>query len=145
MPFDRLRAGPVGCALRRCSGQAQGGPVPQLSMLFLEMTPDEKRVWRILQDHRGRARAITGAELAAQAEIPWRECRDLMKTLIEFHHCRIGSAPGRPPGYFIIETAAEAEECYRVLRGQGLSTLKRAAVLRGIELRKLVGQLSLEV
>ena len=119
--------------------------VPQLALLFQEMTPDEKRVLRVLQAHRGRANAITGADLASRVELPWRACREVMKSLIEIHHCRIGSAPGRPPGYFMIETAEEAQEVYRVLRGQGLSTLKRAAVIRGIGLRELVGQLSLEV
>ena len=120
-------------------------PASQMSMLFLEMTPDEKAVWRILQDHRGRARALTGEALAERAGLPWRECRDVMKSLIEAHHCRIGSAPGRPPGYFVIETPGEALECCRVLRGQGLSVLKRAAVLQGVSLRELFGQIALEV
>lgn len=118
---------------------------PQFQFLFLDMTPDEKRVWGILQGHAGRASAITGEELAKQADLPWRWCREVMKSLIETHHCRIGSAPGRPPGYFIIETPEEAEATYETLKGQALSTLKRAAVIRKVSLRELFGQLQMEL
>lgn len=120
-------------------------PAPQLQFLFLGMTPDEKRVWGVLQNHRGRASAITGEELARQVGLHWRLCREVMKSLIETHHCRIGSAPGRPPGYFIIETPEEAEATYETLKGQGLSTLKRAAVIRRVSLRELFGQLQMEI
>jgi len=116
-----------------------------MQLLFSEMPPDEQRVWRALQAHAGRASAITGEALAEGTGLPWRECRQVMKDLIEIHHKRIGSSPSRPAGYYIIETPDEEEATYQTLKGQAISTLKRASVIRRVSLREIFGQLALEV
>ncbi len=110
---------------------------------FPEMHPDERRVWEALQVHRGRNAAITGDDLALATGLPWRECRRILKILVECYQKRIGGAPGSPPGYFLIESREELEDVCSRYRGQALSLLRREAILRRMSMDELCGQLAL--
>ncbi|MBU2051365.1 MAG: hypothetical protein KKH61_20650 [Gammaproteobacteria bacterium] len=111
---------------------------------FPEMSPEERKVWSALQNHRGRQDAITGDDLALATGLTWRKGRDIMKTLVEVYRKRIGGVPGSPPGYFLIESPEELEDVCRRYRGQALSLLRREAILRRMSLEELCGQLTMK-
>jgi hypothetical protein len=110
------------------------------------MTAEQKLVHSVLENCRGKDRAIRVQDLASATNIPEREVREIVTALILVFHIRIGSCySGKHPGYYIICTPEESEETSRVLRHHALSILKRAAVVERISLEDLLGQLALEV
>ena len=109
------------------------------------MTQDERMVYSVLNFHRGRESAIGKANLSATTGIGERVMRKVIKRLIETHHVRIGSTPEAPAGYFIIETAEEADQCSKRLYRQSLSMLKRMSVLRRMSADELCGQLKFDL
>ena len=107
-----------------------------------QMTAEQRAVWNVLREHRGRAAAIRIRTLVTVCSLPERKVREIVTSLILVFHLRIGSVySGSHPGYFVIETGAEAEATYEVLRGHALSILRRAAVIRRLSFPDLVGQL----
>ena len=107
-----------------------------------EMTSEQRSVWNVLKHHSGKASAIRIRDLVRQCALPERKVRDIVTSLILVFHIRIGSTySGRQPGYFVIESAEEAEATYEVLRGHALSILRRAAVIRRLSFPELLGQL----
>ena len=116
------------------------------------LDPLERAVLAVLQDHRGRAAAISARQLAAMAGIEGncyrraspRGVQTIVKRLREEHGAAICSAAGQPAGYYLAETAQELEACYREHRAKALSTLKAMAALKRIHLRELLGQLRME-
>lgn len=117
----------------------------QIEIGFAALNSDERAVWDVLKNHRGRAHAIRKADLACAVGLPERKMREAIKSLVEKHRFRIGSTPTHPPGYFIIISDGEAWECCRRYRGQALSILVREMWLRRITRRELLGQLELEL
>ena len=120
------------------------GQADMFQAFFPEMHPDERQVWNVLRAHLGRSAAITGGDLAMATGLPWRECRRIMKTLVEVYRKRIGGVPGSPPGYFLIESREELDDVCSRYRGQALSLLRREAILRRMSMEELFGQLTLE-
>jgi hypothetical protein len=74
-----------------------------------------------------------------------RELQHVVHRLRVEHGAPIASAAGKPAGYYLVDTAAELEACYREHRAKALSTLQAMAALRRIHLGELLGQLALEV
>lgn len=109
------------------------------------MTDEERLLWDVVSGHRGRARAVSAADLAHATGLPDRAVRATIKTLIEQFGCPIASTPQAPAGYFIPETLEEIRETLDSLKGRALSILHRMARLRGEALPDLVGQLALEL
>lgn len=119
---------------------------PQISLAFsTPLEPAERAVWNALQAHRGRPQAIRKGDLARATGLHEREMRHALKSLVEKKGKRIGSTPTHPPGYFIIESDAEAWECCERYHNQALSILVREMKLRRITRRDLVGQIDLEL
>lgn len=109
------------------------------------MTEEEALVWDLVSAHRGRAHAISAAELARLTGLSDRAVRATIKVLIEQFGCPIASTPQAPAGYFIPETVEEIAETLDSLKGRALSILHRMARLRGATVPELLHQLSLEL
>jgi len=72
----------------------------------------------VLQLHRGKARAITGKELAQlMGEIDDRRIRKETRGLIAQGH-PIASSTEKPYGYFMAETPQEVEQYLKQLKGR---------------------------
>lgn len=110
-----------------------------------DLDPREARVLSVLRAHRGRARAIRVDELGRVCGIRGRECQAVVHRLRVEHGVPVASAAGQPAGYYLVETAAELEQCYREHRSKALSTLAAMAALRRVALPDLLGQLAIEV
>ncbi len=100
----------------------------------------KRKVWTIVQDCRGKARAVTQAGIARRAGVCPRVARDAVKALIEEDRCQICSDYKGGGGYYLPETEAEIEETREILRGHALSILKRAKAL-GVDIDKLQTEL----
>jgi hypothetical protein len=108
------------------------------------LLPDEQRVLTlILKDHRGMANAVHQPELAARAGTSVRRLREIAKRLVEEFGLGIGTS--LPCGYFLIETAEEAEMVARHLRARGISNLIHAAAINKITRRQFADELNAEI
>lgn len=96
----------------------------------IDLSPSELRVLETLQRHRGRARAIHKEALAEMVEMDVRQVRIVIAHLIERHNQPIGSASQSPAGYFLIETAQEAEQAAQELQARIIQLAKRLAKLK---------------
>lgn len=79
-----------------------------------ELTDDEKKIVRILGEHRGAAAAIRSSSVAQLLKLPASEnsrrwiCQ-VVETLVLLHHLPIGASRTAPMGYFLIETQADLD------------------------------------
>ena len=96
----------------------------------MELSPSELLVLETLQCHRGRAAAIHKEALAEQVGMEVRKMREVIVQLIERHNQPIGSASQAPAGYFLIETAQEAEQAAQELKARIIRLAKRLAKLK---------------
>lgn len=96
----------------------------------IELSADETRVLEVLQLHRGRARAIHKEMLSRETGCEVRHLRSVIAHLIERHNQPIGSASQSPAGYFLIETAQEAEQATQELQARIIQLAKRLAKLK---------------
>ena len=96
----------------------------------IDLSPGERRVLETLQRHRGRAAAIHKEALAATVWLEVRQVRIMIAHLIERHNQPIGSASQSPAGYFLIETAQEAEQAAQELKARIIQLAKRLAKLK---------------
>ena len=104
-----------------------------------------RAVWNVLRARRGRALAIGKSEIARHLGIHERRVTHAVKVLVEVMHYRIGSTPSHPPGYFVIETQNEADECCERYHGQALSLLHRERILRDVVAARLTDRLKIEL
>ena len=112
---------------------------------FPAMSPEERQVWEALQQHRGRDRAVTKEAICEATGLEERAFRAAKKALVEIYGKRIGSAPTRPPGYFLVESAPELDDVCNRYHGQALSLLRTEAALRRVALWELLGQMHLRL
>lgn len=96
----------------------------------IELSADEERVLDVLRLHRGRAAAIHKEALAEAVGLEVRRVRIVIAHLIERHNQPIGSASQVPAGYFLIETAQEAEQAAQELKARIIQLAKRLAKLK---------------
>ena len=96
----------------------------------IDLSPGERRVLETLQRHRGRAAAIHKEALAATVGLEVRQVRLVIVQLIERHNQPIGSASQSPAGYFLIETAQDAEQAAQELQARIIQLAKRLAKLK---------------
>jgi len=111
----------------------------------LSMNSDSQSVLSLIRTRIGRQQALSVEYISQATDIPPRTVRDIVKHLIEHHHVRIGSALGKPPGYYIIATQEEAEENERWLRKLGISILVHAAVLKKLSIKEYMKELQEEL
>lgn len=95
-----------------------------------DLTPRELLVLDALAPHRGRAAAIHKEALAEMVGMEVRKVRIVIAHLIERHNQPIGSASQAPAGYFLIETAEEAEQAAQELKARIIQLAKRLAKLK---------------
>jgi hypothetical protein len=129
--------------------------------LLIDWTLDgmERRVLGILSAHHGRAAAVSVPDLAeATYGMDWayignsargrktaqRAVQKVVKRLREEHGQPILSSAGRPPGYYLADTAAEVADCVREQRRKAIHTLTMLRALRR-HLARLNGQLPITV
>jgi|Deesub1362B_J571_1020462.scaffolds.fasta_scaffold00331_11 transcriptional antiterminator len=108
-----------------------------------KMTHIEKSIWELIKCRTAKD-PITTKEIAQTLRIDERTVRHTVKILIEVFKKAIGSKTANPPGYYRISSQDQAEKTYQSLRRRGLSILARAAEIKRISLRELLGQLLIE-
>ena len=113
--------------------------------LLPDLSPEERKVWEVLQQHSGRDSAVTKETICLATGLDERVFREAKKTLVEVYEYQIGSAPTRPPGYFLITSAKELDDVCNRYHDQALSLLRTEAALRRIALHKLLGQMHLRL
>jgi hypothetical protein len=117
----------------------------------------ECRVLGILYAHHGRASAISVPDLtqwavgvdyicagASGRKTAERTIQKAVKRLREERGQPILSSSGRPPGYYLANTAAEVADCVREQRRKAIHTLTMLRALRR-HLARLNGQLAITV
>lgn len=123
----------------------QGGS-KQLNMFdALTMDTPCQQVLTVVSRRIGRNQAISVEEVTLITGIPGRTVRNIVKHLIEHHMVRIGSALGRPSGYFMIANKEEAEANEKTLRHLALSTLRHAAVIKQLAIKDYLSQIQGEL
>lgn len=95
----------------------------------------------IMQNHIGKANAISGEDLARALGTNPRQLRHMTDALIE-DGIALCSHPAN--GYWIAQNAAELEACCQFHRQRALHELAKEAKLRKLTLPDLLGQLHLK-
>lgn len=114
-----------------------------IDRLLEQLSPEEALVWDVLQEHVGKANAITNRRLAEATQLDERLVRWCLKNLTEEHGKPIGSLSGR--GVFVIGDKQERQEVLAFYRGHSLSLLRRMAILQRSTVRYVVDQLALDL
>ena len=94
-------------------------------------------IMNILDDCRGKDRAILGPTISSMTGIKYDEVRQLISGLITHHGKLIGSCSR---GYYMIVDPAEVDEVYRSLRRRGIAILYRASRIKKISIVDVFGQ-----
>lgn len=116
----------------------------QAAILF-ELSVEEMQIVEQLSYCHGLENAVSNRKLAALTGIEERKAQDLVKHLVEEHHYPIGSATGKPHGYYWITTAEEQERSEKQLEHRIISTARRLARLRKNTPHAILLQLSLDM
>ncbi len=114
----------------------------QLALEF-EMTIEERGILAAID--KGRMRARSAGDLARLTNVPERRLRQVIRHLIDYHHCVIGSATDEPPGFYVITDPGELADVLGTLRHRGISILVRAARISGNSLDEIFKQGRLEL
>ena len=101
---------------------------------------DYRPVWRVLQDHVGKANAISQADLAAATELPPRQVRQIVRDLVVT--CRRPICSSYGGGYYLTANDNEAQEAAEGLRAHALKMLIRASVLNKTSLEMEITRLA---
>ncbi len=116
-----------------------GGPFDRSSY---PATPVETRVATLIWSRRGRGSPISINDICRLTNLKTREVKDVVEGLRMDHRMRIGALRTSPGGYFIVETAEDAEAALRPYRKQVFTMLKVIAVLADKQQRmEFAGQL----
>lgn len=137
---DTMRGGPV--AGRQPHKLDVEGSIPSPAT---SLTPDEKAVLAVLQQHRGRAEAVGLEVVAGISGVSERGVQSIVVTLIEQHHVPIGSAVKKPMGYFLIETDEELAESLGQLVHRITALAKRIAALKRVTTPIVLQQLAIDM
>ena len=92
----------------------------------------ERRILEILQDHRGKAKAITVDELQRMVVASSRKIRAVIAKLVTEHRILIASTVHPPYGFYLITTAEEAKECLAQYWSRVEEMAKRAKILADV-------------
>lgn len=125
--------------------EPNGEPEYSIDLEALCADPDERRVARELNDHRGQAEAIRVPVLAARVGLPTRQVQEIVHHLIHVHDASIGTSMRPPYGNFLAVSAAERQEAARLHRSRGIAELVTAAKLERIDKQTLLQQVQTEL
>jgi hypothetical protein len=106
-----------------------------------ELTKEERMVWEIIQNHKGKENAVLGYLISSMTGIKYDEVRQIISHLVNEHHCLIASCSR---GYYIPVTPEEIEHATKSLRHRGIMILMRAARLQKTSLEAVFNQGRLE-
>jgi|LSQX01.1.fsa_nt_gb predicted DNA-binding transcriptional regulator YafY len=110
------------------------------------MTPTETLVAALVIERRGRNQAVGVAELAGRTGLDDRTVREIVKHLVEEYGLPIGSSPGDPAGYYLIQENSERMQVRNSLLRRAVSILRRAkAYEKAGWVNSLIGQLELQI
>lgn len=84
----------------------------------------------------GRPNARQVREIAEEAGIGGRRVQEVIEQLIYRHGWPVGSSMAQPFGNYLIDSAAELDATETLLRTRGVSSLRRAAALRRMSVRR---------
>lgn len=107
------------------------------------MTSEERAVMNLITE--GRMTAISATSISLIAGISERKVRQIIRHLIDQHHCCIGSATDEPVGFYRITDPGELADVVEALRHRGISILVRASRLSGNSLEEIFKQGRLEL
>lgn len=105
----------------------------------------ELRVLNAVRACPGRGFAIPMETLAEQCGIGTRLLQETISHLVTDHDFPIGSATGKPNGYYWITTPDELAKSKTQIRNRLKADARRLAALEGVTHYEILGQLSLEL
>lgn len=111
--------------------------------LGFELSKEEQTV--ITEIPEGRLSAVSSRVIALRLGIAERRARQIIRHLIDHHHCCIGSATDNPVGFYFITDPGELADVIGALRHRGISILVRASKLSGNSLEEIFRQGRLEL
>jgi len=86
-------------------------------------------ILEILQEHRGRAQAVTVGELQRQLLVSSRRIRRTIQQLVIVQRIPVASTVHPPYGFYLITTEAEARECLQQYWSRVREVSRRARIL----------------
>ena len=92
----------------------------------------EHRILEILQEHQGKDKAITVAELQRIVMASTRKIRAVIATLVTAHRAPIASTVHPPYGFYLITSEAEARECLQQYWSRVREVSRRARILNEV-------------
>ncbi len=119
----------------------------QLELLTpsFELTNEEEAVLRVLNQCRGKERAVRVDDLAQRTSINSREVRAIVSHLRRDHRIRIGSSVKKPFGYYMITCPEEAKETADQLWSRAIDLLKTIQVIERRQLPEIEGQIRMRM
>lgn len=107
-----------------------------------EANSQQVQLFMILQEHKGRAKAIKCRRVAKMMDVHPRTVRALVNSLIfDFGIPIIGD---HSKGYYLVETVEEIESTTTTLKRHALHELWKAARIKKIAPAELIGQLTFD-
>ena len=97
------------------------------------MSAEGAAVLRILENHKGRDRAIKSAEVGGRIGLSDRRVRMVIKELVEDFNQPILSSPIEPAGFYLAQTRGEYTRAIDSLRGRVKSLCVRIASLSKLQ------------
>jgi len=92
----------------------------------------ERRILEILQDHKGKKKAIRVDDLQVMVGTSTRKIRATIATLVTEDRVPIASTVHPPYGFYIITNAEEAKECLAQYWSRVEEVAKRAKILADV-------------
>ena len=92
----------------------------------------ERRILEILQDHKGKKKAIRVDDLQVMVGTSTRKIRAVIATLVTEDHIPIASTVHPPYGFYLITTAEEAKECLAQYWSRVEEVARRAKILADV-------------
>jgi hypothetical protein len=112
----------------------------------IHATGTERRIYDILVGAHGHRHAIPIRTIHSVTSLSERVIKDAVYELIVTHRVRIGAVrAGIGHGYFMVESAEDAEIAIQPYKAQILTMLRRLKVLNGkVQVREWLGQMAVE-
>ena len=92
----------------------------------------ERRILEILQDHKGKQKAIRVDDLQVMVGASTRKIRAVIATLVTDDRIPIASTVHPPYGFYLITNAEEAKECLAQYWSRVEEMAKRAKILADV-------------
>lgn len=118
-------------------------PPPRAPIPWAALNAEETAVANALRWGRRGARQVR--DLARDAGIPSRRLQDVIERLVCEHKVPVGTSMTEPYGNYLIDNPTELNATVNLLQMRGVSSLQRAAALRGISTRQMIAQVQVDL